>query len=253
MVALVDAQDVLLPHREISLHVRAGPLRGAFFPTSWCDLLLLGRAPSNHLMLPHEMVSAHHCLLVRQRPGIKFQVLDARSRQGTWVNGQRVAKAVVGLGDQLAIGPFELEFVDTVSVQRPPYDLRPAASRPPVFAIAPWKRPGEPVVLPSASATVVGCDRLAHLRVKDPSVSDFHCLIATHPVEDGRAPVLIDLRSEGGTFVKRMPVHRKRIRPKHIITVGRSHFVLCRTADVRPAAPIARAAAAPPLPGLPVR
>ncbi|MFW6161959.1 MAG: FHA domain-containing protein, partial [Planctomycetota bacterium] len=142
MVALVDAQDVLLPRREISLHVSEGPLRGAFFPTSWCDLLLLGRAPSNHVVLPHEMVSAHHCLLVRQRPGIKFRVIDARSRHGTWVNGQQTVKAVVGLGDKLAIGPFEMEFVDSVSVQRPPYDVRPAARRRPVFAVAPWKGPG---------------------------------------------------------------------------------------------------------------
>lgn len=250
-MSLLDGDVVLLPQREISLHVRTGPLRGAFFPTSWCDLLLVGRAPSNHIVLPHGLVSAHHLLLVRQRPGIKFLLLDARSRHGTSVNGQQVARAVVGLGDRITVGAFELDFVDTVSVQRPPYAARPSAERPAVFALEPRAARGAAAVLPPASATVIGRDRLAHLRVKDPFVSEFHCLLATQSAADGRAPVLIDLRSDNGTFVKRMPIHRKRVRPGHVITVGSTQFVLRRLADRRPAAAAPRVTPAAPRPGLP--
>lgn len=250
-MSLLDGEAVLLPRREISLHVRSGSLRGAFFPTSWAELLLIGRAPSNHIVLPHRLVSAHHCLLVRLWPGIKFLLLDARSRHGTWVNDRPVERSEVTLGDRISIGPFNLEFVDAVSVQRPPYAERPAADRPALFGLEPHRRKGPPVPLPPASATVVGSSRQAHVRVKDPTVTDFHCLIATQPRDDGRAPVLIDLRSDNGTYVKREPIHRKRLHPNNIITLGRSQFILRRSADLRPVSAHPRVTPAAPHPGLP--
>ena len=250
-MSLLDGEAVFLPRREISLHVRSGALRGEFFPTSGAELLLIGRGPSNHIVLPHRLVSAHHCLLVRLWPGIKFLLLDARSRHGTLVNGRRCERSVVTLGDRLTIGPFDIDFADTVSVQRPPYAERPAAHRPPVFALAPFRGNGEAVPLRPASATVLGSSRQAHVRVKDPTASDFHCLVATQPVDDGRAPVLIDLRSENGTYVKREPIHRKRLHPNNIITLGRSQFILRREAELRPAAAHPRVTPAAPRPGLP--
>jgi len=252
-VAVPDEPSVLMPRREISLHVRRGPLRGSFFPTSWCDLLLIGRAPSNHIVLPHPQTSAHHCLLVRLRPGIRFLLIDARSRHGTRVNGERVSHAIVVPGDAIAVGAFELGLVDRVSAQRPPYALRPMASRPPVFALAPRRKGGEAVPLPAASATVIGRDPLAHLRVKDDAVSDFHCLVATQPHDDGRAPVVVDLWSGNGTFVKTLAVHRKRLHPGNLLTIGRTQLVLRRAAEVQPpaSAPV-RVTPSAPRPGVPV-
>ena len=227
-MAAIEGNEVVLPRREISLYMRRGPLRGEFFPTSWSELLVIGRAPSSHIVLPHPTVSSTHCLLVRLRPGIRFLLIDARSRQGTLVNGRAIVKQVVAPGDRIGIGAFDLEFTDTVSLQRPSYMARPAAGRPPVFALVPHRPSGLPVALPPSSVTVLGSSRLAHVRVKDRFVSDFHSLIATHPSDDGRAPVLIDLHGDNGTYVKTEAIHRKRLHPNNIITLGKSQLIVRR-------------------------
>ena len=223
-MAWSDRQSSQPPKRQVSLRVRKGPLRGQFFPTSDAHALLIGSAASNHIVLPHEQVSATHCLLARRRSGKSFALIDARSRHGTEVNGRRLAKGTVTLGDVIAIGPFELELVETLSAQRPPYAVRPSAGRPARIELL---SPGDEVeVLRPASATILGRGRLAHVAVDDSFVSTFHCLITLHPDDDDRQPFVIDLYSENGTFVNGRSVHRKHMRLSDTLAVGQAEFIL---------------------------
>jgi pSer/pThr/pTyr-binding forkhead associated (FHA) protein len=53
-------------------------------------------------------VSRHHCQLKLQHGAYSFA--DLGSRNGSWVNGQRVTEIALGPGDLIRIGSTEIEF-----------------------------------------------------------------------------------------------------------------------------------------------
>jgi transcriptional regulator with AAA-type ATPase domain len=67
---------------------------------------ILGSDPTSALQIGHEGVSRRHAALVFEASGL--QVIDQRSKNGTFVNGQRVLSAVVRPGDELSLGPVIL-------------------------------------------------------------------------------------------------------------------------------------------------
>ena len=71
----------------------------------------IGRHPSNDLEIPFESVSRYHARLelIEGRP----RLVDLRSSNGTFINGERVEQAPVSEGDGVAFGGFEF----TVSLQ----------------------------------------------------------------------------------------------------------------------------------------
>ena len=213
---------------QLSLYVRRGPTSGQIHPLHESRVTLLGRSSSNHIVLLDRGVSANHAVIRprRSRPG--FVLLDARSRHGTAVNGQRITKAAVGLGDLVTMGPFELEVIETPAGEYPVQPKRPAADRSARFEIASrgWGRKGEP--LPPGSVTVIGRSRVAHLTVRDTFVSTCHCLICLDATDDGRMPFVIDLHSSNGTCINRRPVHRKHLLPGDVLMVGDQEFKLRR-------------------------
>ncbi|WP_084960857.1 FHA domain-containing protein [Thermoactinospora rubra] len=78
--------------------------------------LRVGRAPGNDLPLPDDLlVSRHHAELTRAPHG--YVVRDLRSRNGTYVNGHRVAEASLRPGDTISAGHHRLVFLgDRVAV-----------------------------------------------------------------------------------------------------------------------------------------
>lgn len=60
----------------------------------------VGRDASNDLMLPHPEISRRHARI--ERDGAGWRVVDLRSTNGTWVNGERVDAAAVAVGDEVA-------------------------------------------------------------------------------------------------------------------------------------------------------
>jgi hypothetical protein len=71
--------------------------------------VLVGRATECHLPLPHPGVSRRHALFVRV--GDAFEVRDLDSVNGLAVNGARVQRHVLQVGDVVRIEDFELTFV----------------------------------------------------------------------------------------------------------------------------------------------
>jgi pSer/pThr/pTyr-binding forkhead associated (FHA) protein len=55
-------------------------------------------------------VSRRHALIVRQPDGLR--VLDDRSLNGVFVNGERVEWSTLADGDEIVIGRHHLHFVD---------------------------------------------------------------------------------------------------------------------------------------------
>ena len=67
----------------------------------------IGRAPRADFVLDAPLVSRLQCRL-SVMPAGDLEVCDLDSTNGTWVNGERVERAVMAEGDVLRIGRVEL-------------------------------------------------------------------------------------------------------------------------------------------------
>lgn len=66
----------------------------------------VGRAPRADFIVDAALVSRLHCRLTATDSNL--EVVDLKSTNGTYVNGKRVDKAVLGTGDRLRVGRVEL-------------------------------------------------------------------------------------------------------------------------------------------------
>ncbi|MFP4058561.1 MAG: FHA domain-containing protein [Candidatus Brocadiia bacterium] len=220
---------------QASLLVREGPLQGSEFPLYDAAITLVGRAGSNHVILRDRRVSAIHCLLAPAGKEGMFVLVDVRSKSGLRVNGADFAKGHVHVGDVVEVGPFELEVVPAHHGISRPAPIRPSVAAPTRFEFGRLRR-GKGLLLPAGSTTVIGRAPYAHIRVDHRSVSDYHCVVALDPTDQGCMPFLIDLRSSQRTFVAGRPVHRKHVLPGDEIILGRTRFEVRRLDVPRPAA-----------------
>ena len=69
-------------------------------------MVTIGRTPDNALAINNPAVSSHHACVFRD--GDRYVVEDLDSTNGTFVNDQRVQKAMLNTGDRLRIGRVEL-------------------------------------------------------------------------------------------------------------------------------------------------
>ena len=81
----------------------------------------IGRAAGGAVQLADETVSDLHAVITRGADG-RFTVEDRGSLNGTFVNGARVTKHVLGAGDALRLGAAECRFIE----QAEAWELAPA-------------------------------------------------------------------------------------------------------------------------------
>jgi hypothetical protein len=91
------------------------------------EVLHVGRGLSAGLHLDDSSVSHRHAIMVPNASGM--QILDDRSLNGTFVNGRRIERAELQHGDVVAIGRFELRYIETDAV-RANRGARPTLQRP---------------------------------------------------------------------------------------------------------------------------
>jgi DNA-directed RNA polymerase subunit RPC12/RpoP len=70
----------------------------------------IGRSLAADIRFDDPTVSRRHALIVRQPDGLR--VLDDRSLNGVFVNGERVEWSTLADGDQVVIGRHHLHFID---------------------------------------------------------------------------------------------------------------------------------------------
>lgn len=89
------------------------------------DTTTLGRFEDNDVVLPDRLVSRHHARI--RREGSQFMLEDNGSTNGTFVNGERIARShLLQDGDTIQIAPrFQLRFVDRASTVPMPGIRRP--------------------------------------------------------------------------------------------------------------------------------
>jgi pSer/pThr/pTyr-binding forkhead associated (FHA) protein len=85
----------------------------------------IGRSLAADIRFDDATVSRRHALVVDQAEGVR--VLDDRSLNGIYVNGNRVEWSPLADGDEIMVGRHTLYFLDTVSV-RPAVGATPSAT-----------------------------------------------------------------------------------------------------------------------------
>ncbi len=69
----------------------------------------VGRSTAAHVLLDDPTVSRRHALIHRQEDGVR--ILDDRSLNGLFVNGERLEWHALEDGDEIAVGRFRLYFL----------------------------------------------------------------------------------------------------------------------------------------------
>jgi len=104
----------IAPGRYLALHedgiTRLIPLHG--------EVLHVGRGFSADVRLEDQTVSRRHAVIVDRGDGP--WILDDRSANGTFVNGQRVAEAPLGDRDVVRLGRVVLVYVEIADAPREP-------------------------------------------------------------------------------------------------------------------------------------
>lgn len=104
--AELDAIEALPAHAAI-LIVRSGPTAGARYLLD-TDVTTVGRHPEADIFFDDVTVSRRHAEITRD--GAAFDIVDQRSLNGTYVNGERVDRARLDNGAEVRIGKFRLNF-----------------------------------------------------------------------------------------------------------------------------------------------
>lgn len=102
-LAAIDA----LPSGAALLVVRSGPTAGARYLLD-TDVSTVGRHPDADIFFDDVTVSRRHAEVTRH--GTHFEIVDQRSLNGTYVNGERVDRADLVNGAEVRIGKFRLNF-----------------------------------------------------------------------------------------------------------------------------------------------
>jgi pSer/pThr/pTyr-binding forkhead associated (FHA) protein len=109
--------------RAYALRFISGKYQGGEFPLTDSGELVIGRASDLDLVLMEDMVSRKHAKISVQ-DGV-ITLADLASTNGTFVNGERVKKAQLKIGDRVLIGSSLLKLV-TIARGSQPIDVRAA-------------------------------------------------------------------------------------------------------------------------------
>ena len=86
------------------------------------DIVMVGRAPLNQIVIDHPTVSAQHALLLRVRDS--YWLKDLNSTNGTQLNGVLVTDAELKDGDKIQFGSVLAVFVGRCCKRTPKRGLR---------------------------------------------------------------------------------------------------------------------------------
>lgn len=72
------------------------------------EILNIGRAQGNTLVVPYQKISSRHCVIKKTVAG-EFIIEDPGSSNGTFVNGKRIMQTMLKTGDELKLADFEID------------------------------------------------------------------------------------------------------------------------------------------------
>lgn len=104
-----DEQNAVnsLPAGSALLIAHAGPNAGARFLLD-SNVTTVGRHPDADIFLDDVTVSRRHVQFLKVAQG--FEIIDSKSLNGTYVNGDRVDSVLLRTGNEVQIGKFRLTY-----------------------------------------------------------------------------------------------------------------------------------------------
>ncbi len=172
------------------------------------EALSIGRHPTNQLVIDVPTVSAEHALIKYQagqpRHEGRYRVIDRGSRNGTFVNGQRITEIELNDGDLIRLG----EMGDNAVTLTYRGGQAPQATSIDQFDLAAYD-----VLLMGRAPD---CD----LTLDSPLVSRHHARLE----RSGTTHNLIDLGSTNGTFVNSRRIDRVELHPGDSVQLGPYRF-----------------------------
>ena len=160
--------------------------------------LTIGRHPTNDVVIDIATVSAEHAV-VEWVDG-QHRLTDRGSRNGTFVNGQRISIAMLKDGDIIRIGDARGNSVSLTFH---------AGQAPQATAV-------ETFDLAANDTLTIGRDPGCDLTLDSPLVSRHHARLE----RTGPTHTLIDLGSTNGTFVNSQRIDRQMLRSGDIVQIG---------------------------------
>lgn len=200
--------------------------------------VVLGRAGSADVVLPHPSISTRHASI--EAEGVRYTIVDHGSLNGTWVNGQRIVaerKKPLRDGDRIDVGVFTLRFLANVPVNEVPSRERTAAIAKRLLQAARASEPrgsrrltiangpeaGRVVELPAAPARLVlGRSETADVVLADGDASREHAEV----VLDAEGILVRDLDSKNGIFVAGQRIRERRLVDRDELRIGATLLTL---------------------------
>jgi len=102
--------EITEPGQYLAFEDGAG-MRAVALTREWTRI---GRSLAADIRFDDPTVSRRHALVVRQADGVR--VLDDRSLNGVFVNGERVEWRTLSDGDEILVGRYRLSYLDVSSV-----------------------------------------------------------------------------------------------------------------------------------------
>jgi ABC-type multidrug transport system ATPase subunit/pSer/pThr/pTyr-binding forkhead associated (FHA) protein len=166
------------------------------------DPLAIGRHPTNQLAIDVPTVSAEHAV-IEYRAGV-YQLTDRGSRNGTFVNGQRIDTIDLNDGDLIRLGEMGNNAVT----------LTYRAGQ------APQSAARDQFDLAAHDTLSIGRAAECELVLDSPLVSRHHARLE----RSGPAHVLIDLGSTNGTYVNSQRIDRAELHAGDVVQIGPYRF-----------------------------
>lgn len=107
LTATEQASIAALPAGAALFLVRSGPTAGARYLLD-SDLTTVGRHPEADIFFDDVTVSRRHAEITRV--GSTFEIVDQRSLNGTYLNGERLDRGTLSNGSEVRVGKFRLTF-----------------------------------------------------------------------------------------------------------------------------------------------
>ncbi|MEO1270699.1 MAG: FHA domain-containing protein, partial [Myxococcota bacterium] len=183
-------------------------------PSPGAQSVSIGYDPDNVIVIPMPQVSGHHCRLWQD--GDTYIIEDLGSSNGTYVNGERVHRSKVKLGDQIGLGSyrFTLEPPMLSHFQKAREEQRTQIGELPPGLVKPIKIGRDDV--PGVNDIVLNA----------PQVSNEHCELQFV----GAGWKLRDLGSTNGTYVnsRQNRIREVMVGPKDVLFFGSYRFPMSR-------------------------
>jgi len=197
----------------VRLRVTKGPHLGLGWSFDSATTVSIGREQPSQIKLPLDKAFSRVHLTLLIRPPL-VEVVDHQSRNGTWVNGVRMASATLSDGDRFGVGQTELAMeVIRADQSRSPSDPDTVKLEPGQVRVSSNAKLRDRHVEPSPASEVTQAELPAQQKDFDFRLGSAHQLPANHTLSHAPHVVgsyeLKHLLGQGGMAAVYYAVHRR--------------------------------------------